>query len=105
MARSEVVNVFAEQLTPRLQWIFKLIFEEMLGTQLLLTKDTGHFADNKAAALNYSCIDLPDIPCIRPHGLLEETGIQEQDIHVDDEGEMPVFFQVDGGDGLLHYLL
>lgn len=98
MARSGVVNVYIKEVGPRASWIFKLIFEDLLGKQLTLTNDMSVVASGETAALNYSNENIPGVPCITPHGLLSEKGIREQNIQLSEFNGLPVFFPVVGGD-------
>jgi len=98
MARSGVVNVYIKENSPRAAWIFKLIFEELLGLQLQITNDPSVFATGETPALNYSDDEIPGSICIRPAGLLSEEGVNPQEIKVLEHDGVPVFFQTEGGD-------
>jgi hypothetical protein len=95
MAGSEVVNILVDDYGPRAEWIFRLIFEEILGMKAVVNP-TGGTAGK--IALNYSLSDIAGMPAIRPAGLLAERGIKRQHISVDDHDGMPVFYRVEGGD-------
>lgn len=98
MVRSEAVNVYIKEVSPRARWIFKLIFEELLGCQLLLSNDVSAVLSGQYPSLNYSDQELPGIPTIVPHGLLQEDDIKEQSIKTQRYKDLPVFFSVEGGD-------
>ena len=98
MERSGVVNVFISDHSPRASWIFKLIFEEVLGLSLHITTDSRELEGWSGAVLNYSDVSIPGIPAIVPSGILSETGIQQQDIEMSEYRGLPVFFMVKGGD-------
>ena len=98
MARSGVVNVYIKDVSSRAAWIFKLIFEDLLGQQLLLTDDISIVSSDEYPALNYSTKSLPGIPTITPAGLLAETGLSDQNIIVSEYEGIPVFYPVEEGD-------
>lgn len=96
MARSGVVNVFVEKITPRIQWVLG-IFEDILGTEVFLFTDVDDFTHAESPALNYSIHDIPNVPKIIPAGILTETDIRQQDIKISNENGHLVFFQTEGG--------
>ena len=94
MARSEALNVYIENISPRARWIFKLMLEELSGLKLNLTDKVP----SDQPILNYSDKDIPGSVTIKPSGLLSQTGIVEQIIKMDKYEGLPVFFTVEGGD-------
>ena len=79
--------IFTPQSNTRLQYIWKFIFEEVLGTSYCLTADEESFSMHTGAKINYSHVDFPSVFQIKPHVLLFETCIKEQGITVDGKGE------------------
>ena len=98
MARSGVVNVYIKDISSRASWIFKLIIEDLLGQQLVLTKDVSVVNSGEYPSINYSTKSLPGIPTITPAGLLSETGLSDQNISVSEYEGFPVFYNVEEGD-------
>ncbi len=94
MARSGALNVYIENISPRARWIFCLMLEELLGLQLNLTDEVP----SEQPILNYSTRDIPGSLCLKPSGLLSETGIAPQKIEMGKYEGLPVFFNVEGGD-------
>ncbi len=90
-----MVNVLVDDYGPRTQWIFRLMFEEILGMPFVIN---GPDDARARAVLNYSAADMPGVPSIRPAGLLAERSISSQQISVEDHDGMPVFYRVKGGD-------
>lgn len=95
MARSEVLNVFAEDYGNRARWIFKLMFEELLGIRVSVSNDADRLAD---VHLNYSRKKASGPLQVAPAGLLSEDSIRKQDIGMDAYKGLPVFFSVEEGD-------
>ena len=79
--------IFTPQSNTRLQYSCKFIFEEVLGTSYSLTTDKENFSMHTGAKINYSHVDFASVFQIKPHVVLFETGIKEQDIIVVDKGE------------------
>ena len=79
--------IYTLQSTTRLQYSCKFIFEEVLGTSYSLTTDKENFSMHTCAKINYSHVNFPSVLQIKPHILLFETCIKEQDIKVVDKGE------------------
>ena len=74
--------IFTPQSNTRLQYTCKFIFEEVLGTSYSLTTDEENFSIHTGAKINYSHIDFLSVFQIKPHVILFETCIKEQDITV-----------------------
>ena len=79
--------IYSPQSNTRLQYCCKFIFEEVLGTSYSLTTDEENFSIHTGAKINYSLVDFPSIFQIKPHVLVFETSLKEQDITVVDIGE------------------
>ncbi len=84
--------IFTTKSTTRLQYSCKFIFEEILGTSYCLTTDEENFRNYSGEKINYSYIDVTDVYQIKPHLLLFETGVKEQDIKVYGKRENCRFF-------------
>ncbi|UCG26910.1 MAG: polysaccharide deacetylase family protein [Bacteroidales bacterium] len=87
--------VFTREITPRLQYIFELIIEEILGMKLELTTDKDHFVSVSQPKINYSELFLESSLRIKPAGLLFEQDIREQDLYVPSWKNMKVFYLAD----------
>ena len=74
--------IYSPQSNTRLQYCCKFIFEEVLGTSYSLTTDEENFSIHTGAKINYSHVDFPSVFQIKPHVILFETCIKEQDITV-----------------------
>ncbi len=74
----DIFFVYTTKASPRIDYIFDLIFRRILGVkQLEITQDLHCFTQkNNVAKINYSPRFMVDIPFFRPHGLLEQTDIQ-----------------------------
>jgi len=98
MAKSGVLNVYIEDISPRTNWVFKLLFEELLGIPLDISNNLPENPGDEVAVLNYSSRKLPGIPSFTPAGLLSEQGISEQNIQMSEYNDLPVFYAVENGE-------
>ena len=84
--------IYSSKSTTRLQYICKFIFEEVLGTSYSLTTDEENFISYTGEKINYSYAEFDKVYQIKPHLLLFESGIKDQDIKVYGKGEKCIFF-------------
>ncbi len=74
--------VYTKNITPRIEYIFKLIFSDILGVSIQFTTNKEEFINSNGAKLNYSNNKIKDEIFILPDKLLFEKGVAEQDISV-----------------------
>jgi hypothetical protein len=98
MQRSGALSVYIKEPGPRSGWIFRLIFEELLGLRISIFDDKEEFLKSDDPGFNYSSDPVSQIPHIVPSGLLEQKGVIEQRINICEYNSLPVFFQSEGGD-------
>ena len=84
--------IYTTKSTTRLQYTCKFIFEEILGTTYSLTTDEENFRNYTGEKINYSYVAFDTIYQIKPHLILAQTTIKEQDIKVFGKGENCRFF-------------
>ena len=84
--------VYTHKITPRIRYIFKHIFENMLMINLDITNDVQIFVEYSGPKLSYSNKPLRDEFFIKSHSLLFEQGIIEQKLKLDFWEELPIFF-------------
>jgi len=94
MARSGVLNVYIEDTSPRTDWIFRLMLEELLGLEVNFVAEPV----SGQPLLNYSGRDIEGAVRIMPYGLLNESGVRPKDIRAQEHKAVPVFFTTEGGD-------
>jgi len=98
MARSGVLNVYIDDISPRAGWVFKLVFEGLLGLKLNISSDSSVLKLSDQPVLNYSTAKASHLLSVTPYGLLSETGLRSQDTRMDQFESLPVFFSTEGGD-------
>jgi hypothetical protein len=91
-----MIRVYCDHITPRLRFIFDFIFGDILGSACHLTTDPEEFAAFDGPKFTYSATGFPGVLNLRPHTLLEEKEIREQQIKITMWNGLPVFFQVEG---------
>ena len=84
--------VYTHKITPRLKYIFKHIFENMLMINFDLTTKVEIFVAHSGPKLSYSNKPLGDEFFIKSHLLLFEQGITTQKLKLDFWDELPIFF-------------
>ncbi len=85
--------IYSEHITSRLEYISKTL----LGEKVVLTDSKENFLDHNGAKINYSYnhIDHEEFQ-IKPHGLLFETEIKQQQINCFNWNGLKVFFKTNG---------
>ena len=85
--------IYTPKITSRHKYIFKLFFNEIYQIKFQITEREDEFKAFDAAKLNYSNTSFEDEIFIESIGLLNEKGINQQDINVSPQNNIPVFFQ------------
>ena len=88
-----MVLVYTHQITPRLTYIFKHIFENMLGVSVGFTKTIETFVAHSGPKFSYTKKKLGDEYFIPAHTLLYEQGVKLQTLDVESLDGFPIFFK------------
>lgn len=72
--------IYTDTINPRKAYVFQAVFEGILGVDFEFTTDESEFTSCKLPKLNYSTKDLGCGLWIKEYGLLQQSGIYEQDI-------------------------
>jgi hypothetical protein len=75
-----MILIYSEKITQRLEYITRLIFNQILQVEIKLTTDTDCFLNTELPIINYSPKKFNNEIYIKPHGLLSETGIYSVEI-------------------------
>ncbi len=93
ISASNILLIYADKLTPRLEYIIATLFQE----QASLTNQIDHFKNYDGPRLSYSSAKIVEESChINPHGLLEQTNVSDQSIHIIKWKNHPAFFKTEG---------
>jgi hypothetical protein len=88
---------YSEFSHPRLNYMLDLISSEIFNEPFTLETDRNSFNAHSGPKLNYSAERISDQEFfIRPHVLLSESGIHDQEINVFSFNNRPAFFQTEG---------
>jgi len=88
-----MVLVYTHQITPRLTYIFKHIFETMLGVSIGFTKTIETFVAHSGPKFSYTKKQLGNEYFIPAHTLLYEQGVKLQTLDVESLDGFPIFFK------------
>jgi len=84
--------IYTHKITPRVRYIFKHIFENMLMINFDLTTKVEIFVAHSGPKLSYSNKPLGDEFFVKSHLLLFEQGITTQKLKLDFWDELPIFY-------------
>jgi hypothetical protein len=92
------ILLYATELSPRLRYTARLIFDNLLGVVYELTDNRSVFNAYPGPKINYSHESLPAGIHIVPSGLLNQRGITDVAPELSQAGSIPVLFQtIPGG--------
>ncbi|MBL4669499.1 MAG: polysaccharide deacetylase family protein [Flavobacteriales bacterium] len=89
-----MILIYTHKLTPRLKYIFKTIFIDILKKEINFTNNTKEFENSNNAKINYSTSKLNSGIFFESSSLLFENGIKKQNISIFDYKNNPCFFSV-----------
>jgi hypothetical protein len=84
--------ILVPKVSPRLKYVTRFIFEEVLGTDYTLSTEKDLFTSYQGPKLHYGQYPIGDELFISCRQLLFETGIKDQDIHFSEFKGVKVFF-------------
>ena len=85
--------VYTHKITPRIRYIFKHVFKNMLMINFNLTSKVEIFVAHSGPKLSYSKKSLGDELFIKSHLLLFEQGVTPQKLKLDFWDDLPIFFK------------
>ena len=91
-----MVLVYTHKITSRLTYVFKHIFENMLGVSVGFTKTIETFVAHSGPKFSYTKKQLGDEYFIPAHTLLYEQGVKIQTLYVERLDGFPIFFKTQG---------
>ncbi|MCK5822553.1 MAG: polysaccharide deacetylase family protein [Bacteroidales bacterium] len=90
-----MILVYVNNITPRLKYIFDLVFTDILKTSYSITDIKTFFTNSDGAKFNYSSEKFDNELFIHSSDLLFQTWIEKQEIEVTDWNGLKIFFQTD----------
>jgi hypothetical protein len=89
--------LYAQHITPRLQYIVDFIGKELFDSPISITKDKNEFVTNNGPKINYSELEFSEQEFfIRSTPLLFEAGIRQRSVNCFELNYYKVFFQTNG---------
>jgi hypothetical protein len=84
--------IFADHITPRLEFVLKFIFRDVLGSEYRITTEGDEFTGVQGPKIKYSRRDLEGGLCLPVSGLMERKGVVELDPGLKQNGDLPLLF-------------
>lgn len=89
-----MILVYSHKITNRIKYSFKLIFTDVLESEVTFTDNKDEFEKSTFPKINYSHHKTETGIFFKPSSLLFETGIKEQEIDVFEHNQNKCFFRV-----------
>lgn len=88
--------VFSPEITPRIRYTFKTIFQEFFGLATGFSENLDDFISFQGVKVNYSnqATKAQEVR-LSPCGLLNEQGIRRFELDVEVQNELPFFFKIE----------
>jgi hypothetical protein len=90
-----MVNIYSSEITHRLEYSFRLLFETILGDETKFYSNERSYNESFGVKINYSNNEKLDGLQLRPHPLLFEAHLQIQYPDVSDWDSLKIFFKVE----------
>jgi hypothetical protein len=90
-----MIYIFSTELTDRMDYVFRLLFETILDEKIEFCQDETIYANKTGIKINYSNNQNLDGLQLNPHSLLFEKVLHPQSIEVFEWGTMKAFFGVE----------
>ncbi len=90
--------LYTHQCTNRLQYICAFIFKTLLNVNYSITEDKINFKNYKGSKINYSTLFFENSFCIKPHQILFEKEIINQNVVCSQTQNYPIFFATSEAD-------
>jgi hypothetical protein len=90
-----MVNIYTSEITHRLEYSFRLLFETILGDEVKFYSNEKSYSESVGVKINYSDNEKLDGLQLRPHSLLFEKHLEIQAIDVFEWDSDKVFFKVE----------
>ena len=87
-----LILVYTHKITPRLRYVFKHIFTRILLIPVKFTTTIEEFIAHSGLKMTYSKAPLGKEFFIRSNDLLFEQGVNDLDINIFNEDDVPCFF-------------
>jgi hypothetical protein len=86
------ILIFTHKITPRVKYVFNLIFKDCLGLNFSLTNRLDEFDQYEGTKLSYTHQNVPSDFHVSAHALLFESGIKEQTVQIQNHPQYLKYF-------------
>lgn len=97
------VLIYTHKITNRIKYIFRLIFNDLMKTEIELTTDLENFRAYEGVKLHYGKKNLDDELFFAADKLLFERGIRHYDLSFIEYNSLPAFFPVYASQSVLPF--
>ncbi|MFT5310249.1 MAG: hypothetical protein ACI8VL_001151 [Bacteroidia bacterium] len=95
--------IYSHKITPRVRYIFNVLFDDMLGLEIQFESNKEAFSNSTEPKFSYSHSPIADELHIKSQGLLHETGVKDQNIKVLEDQNGKYFYSVSSEKSLLNF--
>jgi len=88
--------VYSHSLSPRLRYIFKQIFNNILKVDVLFTQNKEYFINSDAPKISYTHKKISDELFFKSTDLLFQKSILDQDLTISEYNSVPCFYTCEG---------
>ena len=86
--------VYTHNLTPRVKYVFRQIFTQILGIKVSFSTDKDFFIKSNDPKISYTHSNLKEELFFQSHPILFEKGVVERDINISKYNDLVCFFLV-----------
>jgi hypothetical protein len=86
------VLIYSKEITPRIEYATRILFQHILGTEVYLTADVEEFTRSEGVKINYFQYEIPNSLQIIPSSILFENSINNIDPLFSHWENLPVLF-------------
>jgi hypothetical protein len=93
-----MVIILVKEITPRIDYTMKLVFNEVMGIAYSITTKLKEFQDSKLQKINYTKNEIPGCLGIEPDDLLYESEFVHHEVDTGEWKKLPTIFANDQED-------
>lgn len=95
--------IYSHKVTPRIKYIFHVLFRDMLGLEVSVTSDKNEFELDNGPKLSYTHAPIGSEIHFKSHGLLHESGVKDQNIRVSENQNGKYFYALNSSDSAMNF--
>ncbi|MGB0917741.1 MAG: polysaccharide deacetylase family protein [Flavobacteriales bacterium] len=95
--------IYSHKITPRVRYIFNVLFGDMLGLETRFESDKNAFANSDEPKFSYSHSPVGNEPYVKSQGLLHETGVKDQNVNVLEDANGKYFYSISSDKSIMKF--